>query len=96
VDDSTFPAVLDDLQHEVVALAAWLRDTPDRDLATAEMTTLARLREVGGRLLEAGLATRGTGGVSGISCGCGQRMRFEGYRPKAVQTLVGWITRPRA
>ena len=79
MDDSMFPAVLDELQQDVVALAAWLRDTPDLDLATAETTTLTRLRELGSRLLEAGLAARGTGWeVSRVICGCGQRMRLRG------------------
>lgn len=97
MDDSTLPAVLAELQQELTDLACWLRVTPDLDLATAETTMLERLRDLGSRLLEAGIAARGTGhDPAGHTCTCGQWQRFEGYRPKGVQTLVGWITVRRA
>lgn len=97
MDDNTFPAMLEPLQQEVTELATWLRDAEELDLATAETKTLTQMRELGRRLLEAGLAARGTGHqAGGRRCDCGQPMRFEGYRPKAVQTLVGWITVHRA
>jgi hypothetical protein len=51
------------------------------------------LAGVGGRLLEAGLVTRGAGDrPDGGSCACGQCLRCEGTRPKEIQTLLGWIT----
>jgi hypothetical protein len=93
MDDSTFPAVLAELHQHLIGLADWLRDTPELDLATAEITTLARVRDIGGRLLEAGLAARGAGDrPDGGSCACGHRLRCEGTRPKEIQTLLGWIT----
>lgn len=97
MDDSTFPAVLDTLHTELTDLAAWLVATPDLDLGTAETTILTRLRALGSGLLEGGIAARGTGHApDGRSCACGQPLRFEGYRPKGVQTLLGWITVRRA
>lgn len=97
MDDSTFPAVLAEVQTEVSELVAWLCETPDLDLATAETETLNRMRAVGRRLLDAGIAARGTGhDPDGQTCACGARCRFEGYRPKGVQTLLGWLTLKRA
>ena len=97
MDDSTFPAVLEAVQAEVVILAEWLRDSPELDLATAETAVLNAMRCLGGQLLQAGLAARGTGRLSDDAvCRCGQVVRLEGYRPKTVQTLLGWITVRRA
>ena len=97
MDDSTFPAVLEELHRELSDLAEWLRDAPDLNLARAETETRDRLRTIGARLLEMGLAARGSGRVDGgLSCACGERLRFEGYRGKEVQTLVGWIPLRRA
>ncbi|MDQ3702252.1 MAG: ISKra4 family transposase, partial [Chloroflexota bacterium] len=97
MDDSTIPAVLTEVQAAVAALVSWLTQTPDLDLATAETVTLARLRTVGARVLAAGLAARGPGKADGpVTCGCGAAARFEGYRAKGVQTLLGWITVRRA
>ena len=97
MDDSTFPAVLEAVQAEVVALAEWLRTTPDLDLATAETQVLTQVRSLGSRLLEAGLAARGMGTPPAEGCpGCGQPLRVERYRSKGVQTLLGWITVRRA
>ncbi len=97
MDDSTISAVLAEAQTELAALVVWLVEQPDLDLATAEATTLARLRTVGGRVLEAGLVARGAGAVGGpLACGCGATAPCEGYRSKGVQTLVGWITLRRA
>jgi len=97
VDDSTFPAVLEALHAELTDLARWLGETPDLDLATAETTVLTRVRALGGRLVEAGIAARGTGQLAaGCPCACGTMMCLEGYRSKGVQTLVGWITVRRA
>jgi hypothetical protein len=90
MDDSTFPAVLAELGHELQDLLEWLGQTPDLDLGTAETTTLARLRTVGSRLLETGLAARGDQAAS--VCVCGSRLHRERRRVKGVQTLLGWIT----
>lgn len=97
MDDSTIPTVLAEVQTELAALLEWLVQTPGVDLAAAETRTLESMRGMATRLLEAGLAARGTGRVAGgLTCPCGSRLRGEGTRPKGVQTLVGWITLQRA
>lgn len=100
-EDSTLPAVLEEalaaVQEELRGLAVWLSAQPDLDLATAETLTLARVRTVGAAVLAATLAVRGTGkSVAALPCPCGGAAQCEGYRPKAVQTVVGWITLRRA
>jgi hypothetical protein len=97
VDDSTRLAVLEAIHADLAALLAWVQQTPELDLATAEQMTRQRLLAAGAQLLSAGLAARGTGKTgSEIACACGGRATFEGYRPKGVQTLVGWVTVRRA
>jgi hypothetical protein len=97
VDDSTFPAVLAALHQELDHLAQWVATTPDLDLAAAETMILTRVRDLGARVLEGGLAARTTP-VAAVApvCACGHRLHSEGRRPKGVQTLVGWITVDRA
>ncbi len=97
MDDSTFPAELADLCADLQALLGWLSQTPDLDLGTAETETLTRLRGIGTRVLETGFAAR-IAAVRGDRqvCGCGTRLHLDGYRPKGVQTLLGWITVRRA
>jgi hypothetical protein len=90
MDDSTFPAVLDALRAELADLLHWVGTTPELDLGTAETETLRRVRAVGARLLEAGLAAREVSG--GRTCRCGTRLRREGRRSRGVQTVLGWIT----
>lgn len=90
MDDSTFPAVLAELGHDLQNLLGWVATTPDLDLGTAETETLCRLRALGARLLETGLAAREA--PAGTACACGTRLQSEGRRPKGVQTLLGWIT----
>lgn len=94
MDDSTFSAVLSDLGQTLQELLTWLEQTPDLDLGTAETETLGRVRQIGARLLESGLAARPA--PDGEWCGCGARWRSEGRRAKEVQTLVGWITIERS
>jgi hypothetical protein len=97
VDDSTRPAVLAELHAEVTALLDWVTEAADLDLATAERRVRDGVRSLGARLLAAGLAARGTGQDGPRRPGaCGGTADFEGYRPKEVQTLVGWIRLRRA
>lgn len=97
MDDSTRPAVLEAVQADLVALLDWLGTAPGLDLAAAEQRVREGVVAIGARLLEAGLAARGTGQAgSQIACACGGGATFEGYRPKGVQTLVGWVTVRRA
>lgn len=97
VDDSTRPAVLAALHAEVAALLAWVEEAPEVDLATAERRVRDAMRALGARLLAAGLAARGPGKDGPRRpCACGALARFEGYRVKGVQTLVGWIAVRRA
>jgi hypothetical protein len=96
MDDSTFPAVLADVCQDLTDLLGWLGQTPDLDLGTAETETLARVRRIGGRLLETGLAARAAPRGTGPICACGRRMHGDHHRAKGVQTLLGWITVERA
>lgn len=97
MDDSTRPAVLDDARAELTALLDWLSTTGELALADAEQRVRTIVLAIGGRLLEVGLAARGAGKTGPrITCGCGGAATFEGYRPKGVQTLVGWVTVRRA
>jgi hypothetical protein len=73
MDDSTFPAVLDDVWGAVALLVCWVTTTPDLDLARAETETLHRVRAIGARLLEAGLAGRPE--PAREVCACGQPLR---------------------
>jgi len=97
VDDSTRPAVLEAVQAEVVGVLAGLSATVTLDLETAERAVRDGVLAIGARLLAAGVAARGTGKAGGrVPCACGASARFEGYRAKGVQTLVGWIEVRRA
>jgi len=67
------------------------------DLEQAEGIVRDGVLAIGARLLAAGLAVRGTGKTGARRpCPCGGTASCEGYRPKEVQTLVGWITIRRA
>ena len=97
MDDSTRPAVLAEVAAELAALLEWVVAAAEPGLEGAEQAVRTRVLAVGGRLLEAGLAARGTGkGGPRRPCPCGAAAGFEGYRRKAVQTLVGWIVVRRA
>lgn len=91
MDDSMFPAVLADLGRELQELLDWLGQSPELDLGAAETETLARVRRIGARVLETGLAARAMP-IAEATCACGTRMRSAGRRAKGVQTLLGWIT----
>jgi hypothetical protein len=97
VDDSTSPAVLDAVREELARLLAAVVAAEDPDLGAAERAVRDGVLAVGARLLAAGLAARGTGKAGPrVPCPCGGSARFEGYRPKGVQTLVGWVEVRRA
>jgi hypothetical protein len=97
VDDSTRPAAREALQAELAALVDWVERATEADLAAAEARVRAGVLALGARILTAGLAARGPGHDGPRRpCGCGGEATFEGYRPKQVQTLVGWIAVRRA
>jgi hypothetical protein len=97
VDDSTTPAVLDAARAELAALLEGLVGAPALDLGEAERAVRDGVLAVGARLLAAALAARGAGHAGPrAACPCGGTAGLEGYRPKAVQTLVGWIEVRRA
>jgi hypothetical protein len=97
VDDSTTPAVLEAVGAELAALLDGLVRAPTLDLGAAERAVREGVLAVGGRLLAAALAARGAGKAGPtLPCPCGGAARFEGYRPKGVQTLVGWVEVRRA
>jgi hypothetical protein len=97
VDNSTRSAVLAALGADVAGLWDALLGAEAIDLETAERTVRAGMLAIGARLLAASLAERGTGKDGPRRpCACGGEASCEGYRPKAVQTVVGWITLRRA
>ena len=97
MDDSTRPAVLMDALDALRVLLDRVAGGDGVDLEATERLVREGVLAVGARVLEAGLAARGTGkdGV-GQACACGGTAGFEGYRTKEVQTVVGWITLRRA
>jgi hypothetical protein len=97
VDDSTRSVVLAALSADLAHLWDEVVGAEDLELETAEGTVRAGVLAIGARLLEAGLAARGSG-KSGPRrpCPCAATATFEGYRRKGVQTVVGWITVRRA
>lgn len=97
VDDSTGPGVLGALQTDLEALWERVRTAEERDLEAVERTVRDGMLALGARLLEASLAARGPGKRGPRrACACGGTADFEGYRPKEVQTVVGWIRVRRA
>lgn len=96
-DDTTRREVVTAILEEVGSLLDWLSSSDALDLGTAERVTRERVVALGGRLLETGIAARGTGYAGAqVACACGGQAHFEGYRPKTVQTLVGAVRVRRA
>jgi hypothetical protein len=96
-DDTTRVAIVAAAINEIDDLVRTMLREEDLTLADAEHRTWEQLRDVGAQLLERSLAARGTGKAGAHQpCACGGQADFEGYRPKAVQTRVGWITVRRA
>jgi hypothetical protein len=90
-------AVVAEVGGELARLWTDLVGAEDLPLETAEGTVRDRVLALGARVLEASLAARGTGKAGPrIGCGCGGAAIFAGYRPKGVQTVVGWVTIRRA
>jgi hypothetical protein len=97
VDDSMRQAVLEEVRAELERLWDILTSAAPPRLETAEGTVRDGMLAIGARLLEAGVAARGTGKAGArLPCACGAEAVCEGYRPKQVQTVVGWITIRRA
>lgn len=97
MDDTMRANVVAAVEHEVTVLLDALVTPAALDLEHAEQLTRTVALAIGACVLAAGLAARGTGKAGPRSaCACGGQATFEGYRTKAVQTLVGWITLRRA
>lgn len=97
MDDSTGSAVLAAASAELHRLWEAVVNREASDLESAEATVRDGVLAMGAMVLEAAVASRGTGKLGArMACPCGGAARFEGYRPKGVQTLVGWITLRRA
>jgi hypothetical protein len=91
------PAVLAEVAAELAALLEGVAAAARLDLEAAERAMRDGVLAVGARLLEAGLAARGTGQTGPRRpCPCGGTAGCEGYRAKEVQTLVGWVRLRRA
>lgn len=97
MDDSTRSAVLAAVGAELAALWDAVAGAAGAGLEAAEATVRDGVLAAGARLLEGALAARGPGKEGARrGCACGAAAAFEGYRPKGVQTLVGWVTIRRA
>jgi len=97
MDDSTGSAVLAAVRADLERLWDELTGAEDWDLERAEGRVRDGMLAIGARLLEAGLAARGSGKAGPHRpCACGGTATFEGYRPKGMQTVVGWLTIRRA
>lgn len=97
MDDSTKGTVLAALGDELAGLWEAVCGPDGLTLEAAEGLVRDGMLAIGGRLLAAGLAARGSGHAGPCQpCACGAAATFEGYRPKGVQTLVGWLTIRRA
>lgn len=97
MDDSTSCAVLAAVAEDVARVWDEVAERTARTLEELEGLVRDRMRTIGARLLEAGLAARGTGKTGPRhACPCGATACFEGYRSKAVQTVVGWLVLRRA
>jgi len=97
VDDSMRQTVLAEARGELERLWDELIAAEAGDLETAEETVRGGVLAIGARLLAGSVAGRGTGKAGPrLPCSCGDLARCEGYRGKAVQTVVGWITIRRA
>lgn len=97
MDDSTRPAVLAAVTEELARL--WDEVTSAEGLAFEQAEGVVRdgVLAIGARVLAAVVAAQGPGQAGPrLACACGGTASFEGYRPKGVQTVVGWITVRRA
>lgn len=97
MDDSTRTTVLAEVGAEAARL--WDNIIAGEGLAFEQAEGQVRdgMLAIGARLLEAAVAGQGSGKAGPRQpCACGATARFEDYRPKQVQTVVGWITLRRA
>ena len=96
-DDSPRSAVLAAVGTDRECLGDDVVGATAHDLETAEAMVRDGVLAIGGRLLAAGVAARGTGKDGPRRpCTCGADATCEGYRAKQVQTVGGWITIRRA
>ena len=90
-------AVVAAVEQEISALFDTLVAASAVQLEQAERLTRVGVLAIGARVLAASVAARGTGKTGArCACPCGAQATFEGYRTKAIQTLVGWIDVRRA
>jgi hypothetical protein len=95
--DGTRAAVLAAAQADLDQLWDGIVGAEGLELETAEGIVRDRVQGIGARVLEAGLAARGTGKTGPRRrCACGGWAVFDRYRTKQVQTLLGWMTMRRA
>lgn len=97
MDDSMDPAVLAEVVADLRRVWEALAGAEALELAAAEGIVRDGVLAIGARVLEASVAAHGTGKAGARRpCACGGEAVCEGYRPKGVQTVVGWITVRRA
>jgi hypothetical protein len=91
------PAVLAEVVADLRRVWEALAGAEALELAAAEGIVRDGVLAIGARVLEASVAAHGTGKAGARRpCACGGEAVCEGYRPKGVQTVVGWITVRRA
>ena len=97
MEDGTRAAVLEEAQAELGRLWEEVVGAATLELEAAEGAVRERVLAIGARVLEAGIAARGTGKAGPRrTCPCGGEGGCEGYRRKQVQTVLGWVTVRRA
>ena len=95
--DGTRVAVWAAVQADLDQMWDRIVDMEGLDLETAEGIVRDGVQQIGARVLEAGLAARGTGKTGPRrACACGAEAVFARYRTKQVQRLLGWIRVRRA
>lgn len=95
--DGTRAAVWAAVQADLEQIWDQIMGMEGLDLEAAEGIVRDGVQGIGARVLEAGLAARGTGKTgSRRSCACGAEAVFARYRTKQVQTMLGWIRVRRA
>ena len=101
MDDTMRQAMRDGVvravEQEMSALFDVLVAAASMPLEQAEVLTQTGVLAIGAQVLAASIAARGTGKAGARDvCACGGQATCEGYRTKAVQTVVGWIEVRRA
>jgi hypothetical protein len=96
MDDSTRQAIRAQLDPMIETMLDEVAEAT-LDLGAREQRVWRWMRDMGCRVLEVSLAADGRHVAGCARCGrCAEPARFEGYRSKGVQTVLGWVALSRA